>query len=63
MLHERPPPLNGTVRVIGKRDRERTAYVARGDRAALDYWLKFRGADPGPLLVPVSKSGTVTFAT
>ena len=51
---------NGTLRVIGKRDRERTAYVVKGGRAALDYWLKFRGDDPGPLLVPVSKSGTIT---
>ena len=36
------------------------AYVVKGGRAALDYWLKFRGDEPGPLLVPVSKSGTVT---
>ena len=53
-------PDNGTLRVIGKRDRERTAYVVKGARAALGYWLKFRGDDPGPLLVPVSKSGTIT---
>ena len=32
----------------------------KGGGAALDYWLKFRGDDPGPLLVPVSKSGTIT---
>ena len=44
----------------GKQHRERTAYVVDGGRDALDYWLKFRGHDPGPLLVPVSKSGTVT---
>ena len=44
----------------GKQHRERTAYVVTGGRAALDYWLKFRGDDPGPLLVPVSKSGTIT---
>ena len=49
---------NGTLRVIGKRDRERTAYVVKGGRADLDYWLKFRSDDPGPLVVPVSKSGT-----
>ena len=53
-------PDNGTLRVIGKRDRERTAYVVKGGRAAVDYWLRFRGDDPGPLLVPVSKSGTIT---
>ena len=46
--------------MIGKRDRERTAYVVKSGRAALDYWLKFRGDDPGPLLVPVPKSGTIT---
>ena len=44
----------------GKQHRERTAYVVDGGRDALDYWLKFRGDDPGPLLVPVSKSGTIT---
>ncbi len=46
--------------MIGKRDRERTAYVVNGGRAALDFWLEFRGDDPGSLLVPVSKSGTIT---
>ena len=44
----------------GKQHRERTACVVVGGRDALDYWLKFRGDDPGPLLVPASKSGTIT---
>lgn len=50
----------GTLRVIGNRDHERIAYVVKGDRAALDYWLTFRGDEPGPLLVPVSESGAIT---
>ena len=44
----------------GKQRRERIAYVVDGGRAALGHWLKFRGDDPGPLLVPVSKSGIIT---
>ena len=58
---ERPATIRaGAALLSGKRDRERTAYVVKGGRAALDYWLKFRGDEPGPLLVPVSKSGTIT---
>ena len=49
----------GTLRVRGKGDKERLVYLGREPlRAVLD-WLGVRGADPGPLLHPVSKAGCV----
>src|SRR5262249_39779335 len=35
------------------------AYVTNGARAALDAWLTVRGAEPGPLFVPIDKAGRV----
>ncbi|MBU0607973.1 MAG: tyrosine-type recombinase/integrase, partial [Armatimonadetes bacterium] len=43
----------------GKGRQERLAYLPAGGRAAVDGWLRVRGDDPGPLLVPVRKGGQV----
>ena len=44
----------------GKGRRQRTVYVNKGAKDALDVWLEHRGEAPGPLLVPVNKGGRVT---
>ena len=49
----------GALRIIGKGNRERTVYATNGGRAAVDAWIAIRGEAPGPLLAPVSKSGTI----
>jgi integrase/recombinase XerD len=43
----------------GKGRQERLAYLPAGGRAAVDAWLRVRGDEPGPLLVPVRKGGLV----
>lgn len=48
-----------TLRVRGKGDKERLVYLGRDALRALLDWLRVRGAMPGPLLLPVSKSGEV----
>lgn len=47
-----------TVR-SGKGRKDRSVYATNGARAALEHWLDLRGEEPGALLCPVSKSGTV----
>ncbi len=50
----------GAVAVrMGKGRKERLAYLPAGGRAAVEAWLQVRGDDPGPLLCPVRKGGTV----
>jgi site-specific recombinase XerD len=49
----------GKLVVRGKGNKERAAWVTNGSRDALDAWLLYRGGDPGPLFMPVSKGGTI----
>jgi site-specific recombinase XerD len=49
----------GKLVVRGKGNKERTAWVTNGSRDALDAWLLYRGAEPGPLFMPVSKGGRI----
>lgn len=49
----------GTLRVRGKGDKERLVYLGRGSSRALLDWIAARGANLGPLLCPVSKSGEI----
>ena len=46
-------PQPGSLRVIGKGNRERTAHVNAGVRTALTAWFELRGNEPGPLFCPV----------
>ena len=41
----------------GKGNKQRVVCVTNGARNAFDAWLIHRGADPGPLFLPVSKGG------
>lgn len=47
-----------TVR-SGKGNKARQVYATNGARTALAQWLKTRGADPGPLFLPIARGGRV----
>ena len=49
----------GSVRVCGKRNKERMVWLDDGSRSWLDAWLEVRGAELAPLLVAVGKGGRV----
>jgi site-specific recombinase XerD len=49
----------GQLRVVGKRNKERLAFLAQGAVRAVEKWLDLRGKLPGPLFYPVNKSGKV----
>ncbi|MDQ6669301.1 MAG: tyrosine-type recombinase/integrase [Chloroflexota bacterium] len=49
----------GTLKVHGKGNKERVAYVGAGGRAAIEDWLELRGATAGPLFWPVHRSGHI----
>jgi site-specific recombinase XerD len=49
----------GQIRVIGKRNKERFAYLAAGAIRAIKKWLDCRGRSPGPLFYAVNKSGRI----
>ena len=46
-------PDSGALKVRGKGNKERVSYLPAGGRAAVDAWLRVRGDELGPLLVPV----------
>jgi site-specific recombinase XerD len=50
---------SGRLRVIGKGNKERAVFLANGARDALHAWLRVRGREPGPLLLPVDRHGRV----
>jgi len=45
----------GSVRVIGKRNKERESYMGDGALEALEDWLSVRGGGPGPLFCAISR--------
>jgi integrase len=53
-------PDTGELRVRrGKGRKARVAHVSPGCRPALDEWIRLRGDEPGALLCPVDKGGTI----
>ncbi|MBB5083686.1 tyrosine-type recombinase/integrase [Nonomuraea endophytica] len=46
-----------SLRVRGKRDKERMVYLTTDAIGLLERWLAVRGGGPGPLFSPVSKAG------
>jgi site-specific recombinase XerD len=50
---------HGELRVIGKRNKERKAYLAKGAIRAIEKWLGVRGRDPGPLFYSINKGGNI----
>lgn len=53
-------PAERKLTVLGKRNKERTAYLGDAAQEALNAWLNVRGRQPGPLFVPVHRSGHVS---
>jgi len=51
---------SGSLRVMGKGNKERLCYVTNEARAYLERWLTLRGGVAGPLFLPVGKGGTIT---
>lgn len=49
----------GSVRVIGKRNKERMSYLSPGAIEALRDWLDVRGYSPGPLFCRISRKGEI----
>jgi site-specific recombinase XerC len=47
------------LHVIGKRNKERHAYLASGAVRAIEKWIEARGSAPGPLFYAVNKSGRI----
>jgi site-specific recombinase XerD len=47
------------LRVIGKRNKERKAYLASGAIRAVEKWIELRGTMPGPLFYAVNKGGNI----
>ena len=52
----------GSLRVVGKGDKERTVFLALGVLEALTDWLELRGHEPGPLFTATTKgaAGRIT---
>jgi site-specific recombinase XerD len=50
---------DGTLRVLGKGNKERAVYLEGGAKAALEVWLELRGPEAGPLFYPVDKRGRI----
>lgn len=45
----------GLLKVHGKRNKVRTAYLVNGAAAAMENWLAVRSAEPGPLFQAINK--------
>jgi site-specific recombinase XerD len=55
-------PGERSLRVRGKRDKERLVYVTTDAAALLDTWIRVRGRTPGALFPPISKGGRCRIA-
>lgn len=53
-------PETGKLVILGKRNKQRTAYLINGAAGAMADWLDVRGNEPGPLFYPVNKGGKLT---
>jgi site-specific recombinase XerD len=49
----------GELKVVGKRNKERKAYLAKGAIRAIEKWIEARGTEPGPLFYSVNKGGNI----
>jgi len=49
----------GRLRIIGKGDKERTAYLRNGALRYLRDWLAVRGYEPGPIFCRINKAGRI----
>jgi site-specific recombinase XerD len=54
-------PRDRSLRVRGKGNKQRIAYIPSGTQAALEAWLSRRGRKPGGLFCGVTKGGKLTY--
>lgn len=47
----------GQIKITGKGNKQRSTYLVNGTLDAMLDWLTVRGPEPGPLFIPVNKSG------
>jgi site-specific recombinase XerD len=52
----------GTMKIKGKRNKQRSVPIVGNVQAALDEWLVVRGNEPGPLLLRIRKGGRLQTA-
>jgi site-specific recombinase XerD len=52
-------PKTGALKILGKRRKERMAYVVGGAWNALEDWLRIRGNQPGAIFHPVNLGGII----
>jgi len=50
---------SGRLKIRGKGNKERTAYITGGAERALSDWVNFRGDNPGALFFAVNKGGII----
>lgn len=55
-------PTASTLRVLGKRNKQRELPVTIGAADRLAEWLAIRGPEPGPLFCAINKAGRITLA-
>jgi site-specific recombinase XerD len=48
-------PAQGTLRVRGKGNKQREVPATNGAADAINAWIQERGAEPGPLLLPITR--------
>lgn len=49
----------GGLKVHGKRNKTRNAYLVNGAAGAMADWLSVRGSEPGPLFLAINKGGRI----
>jgi integrase len=52
-----------TLRVLGKRNKERSLPITKGAADALADWIHVRGLEPGALFYPIAKGGKIEHRT
>lgn len=53
-------PAAGELRIVGKGNKQRGAFITSSAAAALTDWLHVRGHKPGALFCPINRGGLVT---
>jgi site-specific recombinase XerD len=46
-------PVSGKLKILGKRNKERTVYIANETAILMDEWLTIRGDEDGPIFIPL----------
>lgn len=50
-------PLERSIRIVGKGNKERAVYVTEAAQARIERWTAVRGNGPGALFCPINKAG------